>query len=940
MKGNLTVTNGTFNTTLASATHLIGGDFMISAGTVTGTNTTYTLNGTADQNVSLTPALQRLTINKTTGVVILGSDLTVSNTLNFISGNIYTANYKTIIPATSLLTGAGQSTGWVNGNLQKGIPAGTGVSKTFEVGGTNNYAPVSVLFSGVATAGFLTAIANASDQPEIDYSGLDPAKSVNISWGLYTSGVVYTTAAATFNWASADIDAGASTAAFKTGLFDGTNWILTGFTAPGATSIQATGLTSLGDFAVGENITKSTWTGSALTSDWFTPKNWLGLIPTASLPTLIPNGIPAPRVYPVLTSGTGIVNDLTVENAASLTINAGTLKIAGTLLSSANITASAGTVEFNGSLPQTVPAASFTGNIVKNLMISNDVSLADISIVSGTLTIADGKTFATNDNLVLKSDVNGTANIASLPVDGAGNATAFITGKVSIERYIPARKAWRMLSVPIKTSSTATICSAWQENAYTPSFGPNPNPNPGYGVHITGGTVENGFDQSPTNSPSVKVYNNATNAFVPLPPVPGTFALLNTYPAYFMYIRGDRGIDLSQGADAAVTQTTLRIKGEVNTGKQTSMVNATNLTILGNPYPSAINFATITKNNTKNSFYIWDPKLAGNNGLGAYVTVSWNTSTNMYDFTTSASPVSEYIPSGEAILIQSLDGINPGSVSINETDKTTNGNDMLFGRTASAGQKIRTNLYAAGKDGASLLDAALITYDDRNSNRFDKEDVRKLSAGGENISLRREGNTLAIERKKTISENDTTFLNIDELKSANYKLEIIAERLSMPGITAVLKDKFSEKLNNTALNTDGKTEILFSVTNDPASFAADRFSIVFSRAGGAYASRSEKNNKNDARVNLNKSTNPKTMIVYPNPVQNNMVSIQLSLLEKGNYNIQLFNTNGQLLKQLSLVHNGGSLGYNFPLDNNLPAGKYQLKLSGGISNYVTSVIKE
>ena len=37
-------------------------------------------------------------------------------------------------------------------------------------------------------------------------------------------------------------------------------------------------------------------------------------------------------------------------------------------------------------------------------------------------------------------------------------------------------------------------------------------------------------------------------------------------------------------------------------------------------------------------------KLAGSNGLGAYVTASWNSGTNQYDFTASASPVSQYIP--------------------------------------------------------------------------------------------------------------------------------------------------------------------------------------------------------------------------------------------------------------------------------------------------------
>ena len=169
----------------------------------------------------------------------------------------------------------------------------------------------------------------------------------------------------------------------------------------------------------------------------------------------------------------------------------------------------------------------FYNNKIKNLTISNNVTLADTDSITGTLTISDGKTFSTNDNLVLKSDANGTANIAPLTVDGSGNATSFIEGNVSIERYIPARKAWRLLSAPVKSSTSSTICGAWQEGSYGTSFAPNPNPH--YGVHITGGTILNGFDQSPTNQTSIKYYNNSTNAFTALPSTPGTLTSISSY---------------------------------------------------------------------------------------------------------------------------------------------------------------------------------------------------------------------------------------------------------------------------------------------------------------------------------------------------------------------------------------------------------------------------
>ena len=399
--GNLSITNGTFNTNAVVLTHSIAGNFTMTGGSITGTNSTYLLNGTTDQAVSLLSSILKLTINKATGNVNLGSDITVTNTLNFIKGSIFTGNYNVIIPSSGTVTGAGPGIGWVNGNLQKNVAAGTGISKVFEIGEVN-YSPVLVTFGNVTVAGTLTANTKANDHSEVDYSGLDPAKSVNRFWSLKNTGISFNTITASFNWVAPDVDAGATTTSFKAGLFNGTSWSLPAISSPSSTSIQVNSLTTLGDFSIGEKITGTTWTGNALTSNWFTPKNWLGLIPSTAVPTYIPNGIAAGRVYPVLTSGTGVVNNLTVGNAASLTISSGTLKVKGTLTSSGTITASNGTVEFNGTSSQTIAAGTFANNTINNLIASGNLNLAEPTIVTGTINIANGKTFATNDNLLLQ----------------------------------------------------------------------------------------------------------------------------------------------------------------------------------------------------------------------------------------------------------------------------------------------------------------------------------------------------------------------------------------------------------------------------------------------------------------------------------------------------------------------------------------------------------
>ena len=753
------------------------------------------------------------------------------------------------------------------------------------------------------------------------------------------------------------------------------------------------------------------WTGSVNT-DWNDDGNWFnGIVPTPEMDVSIGEGA---TFYPVI-NGTVALQNLDIETNASITLAGGALQIGGIITNAGILDASEGTVEMNGLSAQTIPANVFASNKIKNLIISNDVDLASEDTLTGTLTVAAGKTFTTNDNLILHSDENGTARIATLPDDGSGNATAFITGKVNIERYIPMRKAWRLLSAPVKTTGAPTINQAWQESVGTVSF--LDNPNPGYGVFIQGGEAADGFDQGLTTSSFLRVYNNATNTFTGLPAIPGTLRPITDYTGYFLYVRGDRSIDLMQGTSAAITPTTLRMKGQLNTGDQTANVNATGYTVFGNPFASAIDFETLTKDNVKNSFYVWDPQLAGSFGLGAYVTFSWNSGTGMYDATTSASPLSKYIPSGEAIIVESDDGLTPGTITVKESDKTANGSDAVFGRSNGLNQQVRVNLYAVNANSTtSLLDGVLTTYDIDNINSIENDDAKKLNGGSENIGIKRNATMLSIERRKEITGNDTTFLNIYQMKVNQYQLEISMNNLNRSGTIAMITDSYSNTINNMPLDMNGTTKINFSITADPASYAINRFRIVFkanvvlpvtitslkayrqqdniaiewktsneinikqyeversadgrtftkinsigaTAVNGGNAAYSVTDTdpfdgtnyyrihsvENDGKVKYSSiaevmmqgiSTQP-LIVVYPNPVTGNTISVQFNNIERGNYALQLFNATGQLVFVKTIRYNGTTVE-NVEVPENFAPGKYELRLLGDNIKVTTSVIK-
>lgn len=936
VNGDFTINNVNWNTAATVVSHSFAGNITMNGGTISGTNSTYIFNGSGNQSVAITSPLLRMTVNKSAGMVQLASDLTISNNLSFIKGNIQTGNNNLFIPVAAGISGAGQSTGYVEGNLRMFYSTGASVSRTFDVGSGSTYSPVTIQLSSVTTAGFIQAATFTNDHSELDYSSINDNKSVNRYWSLQNISAAYSSAEAVFNWQSSDIDAGANTSIFKSGMYSGVAWTINSNTSPLPNSIKATGLSTLAEFAVGEKLSVSTWTGNMMTSDWNTPRNWHGGIPSADMDALIPTGLTGGRLYPVVSAGTVSVNSISVEASASLAVQNAIIQIAGSINNNGLFDVSDGTVEFNGTNPQTVPAGAFSGNIVQNLLINNQVSLADTDTLTGTLTIGHGKTFATNNHLVLKSTASGTARIHTMPVDGSGNATAFITGEVSIERHIPARKAWRLLSAPIANGQDVSINEAWQEGVNGQSFGPS-NPNPGYGVHITGGTVQNGFDQSPTNSASVKIYQSNTNSFVGLPANPGTNAPINQYTGYMVYIRGDRSINLMAGNNAAVTATTLRMKGLVNTGRKTYNVQATGFTVLGNPYPSAIDFQTLSRTNVKNTFYIWDPKLSGSNGLGAYVTASWNSNTNSYDFTASASPVSQYIPSGEAVLIESVDGVNPGSISINESDKTSNGSDQMFGRPSSAGQKLNISLLAVEDGGPALMDAALATFSDMHSNDVDAHDAGKLPIDGPSIAILRNGKILSIERRSPVAEADTIQTNLQHCPSGKYIITLKPENMEASGVKAYIHDRYENVFVPVLM--DGATEWPFKVSDEPASYAADRFMIVFGQMP-VHQQQAETTLHISSPAITDMPVSPAIM-VYPNPVTGNALVFRTTDLQSGLYKASLVNSMGQVvLTHMVQVTTGKSQSHSLELGGRVPAGRYELRLEGHVIKMSTTILRK
>ena len=66
--------------------------------------------------------------------------------------------------------------------------------------------------------------------------------------------------------------------------------------------------------------------------------------------------------------------------------------------------------------------------------------------------------------------------------------------------------------------------------------------------------------------------------------------------------------------------------------------------------------------------------------------------------------------------------------------------------------------------------------------------------------------------------------------------------------------------------------------------------------------------------------------IFPNPVTNRNITLQVNNLQKGTYNILFYNNAGQLAFQKMLSHDGGSATKNISLPQHLQKGLYTVQL--------------
>lgn len=626
----------------------------------------------------------------------------------------------------------------------------------------------------------------------------------------------------------------------------------------------------------------TTWNGNT-DKDWNKSSNWSpNTIPTSGDNVKIPGGRTR---YPDITSGTAKCKNIEIENGAEVIVNGGALQIAGSITNSGTFDAENGTIELVGTAAQKIDSGTFKNNTVKVFELDNSAgcTLNDTLNVTEEYKPTSGK-MKTNDKLVMKSSKDGTASISAGPYNGN-----YFDGKVTVERYVPGRRAYRFLSHPF---GTAIALNELMDD-----------------IDITGpGGPSNGFTLVQVNNPSAYWFDVTTADTSTYGNNPGWKPFTSTIPATWdpsemarIFIRGSKGQGLS-GNTYYPDSVTLDMTGYMNQGdKLVGLDRGSNslFVICGNPYQSTVNLKNVSRTYIYSNFCVWNPNQGERGGYTAHQFSS--------DY---------YLPANSAFVAKVYWWRSKGFVDFQESDKVSEKGTGLFKGTAANDNKLEIRI----DDSTLFWDQLLIDLDSGGMAVEDSLDMEKLHNPDVDFYTLSDDNTLLsidvrpYEHGKSIKLGFLT--NHEEHK---YKLSVPSFKVP-EGTKLYLYDKFENKKEELK---EGY-EYWFDVTKDSASFGDDRFVINMEGDPNGVGEIVNTNNNDNARMQL-----------IPNPAHNT-VKVSFDNI-KGDAVVRVTNVSGKTMYNQRVNGTVGSVVV--PLEP-LPAGVYMVELIGEQTRMVEKLIKQ
>ena len=652
---------------------------------------------------------------------------------------------------------------------------------------------------------------------------------------------------------------------------------------------------------LGIHILKNVWTG-ANDNLWNHNSNWCNnVVPNASEDVVIP--VISNNNYPTLLADAQVGN-LRIDSSATLNINGNTLTLKGDIVGKGNlIGSSTSSIVVNSVSTPTLRFNPATYDSILNSLTINGSGGAILASgvgITKSLNLNAGNLNLNDNHLTLKS-----TSISNTAIVGPVANGASITGNVTIERFIPAGNVGYRDIGTGGVFNVGSVFDNWQERG---------NNATSYGTFISGNYIDSltGIDSAKNANGNIGLYEYVDYNWIPINNT--RRVLLDPYLGYQLWIGGNRNSQQLVGYEPMLT--TLRTTGQLVTGTITYSSNGVagvynsatskilsfpgNGSFIANPYASPIDWNSLTSSGITKNYYYHDPTITQNGvNYTAFNSLS-NTNSNP-----TASHINRYIQPGQAFWV--LNNNIPNATRqliITENNKVTN---QAFTSIFGIGNMINPNrisvsLWKKSANGnIDNMDGAVAVFDNNFSKSIGDEDAKKMLNTGENVSFIEQAGTLCIDGLPIPKNNDTLPLKLTQLKiDTNYILRIDMQDYLTKGFDVAILDKLT---NTKAALFSGTNQIYFTPTITSYS---NRFNLLFSRI-------------KDTTITSIATDNEKGSItVFPNPVTNRNITVQLKDIADGNYSIVLYDVIGKRVLRKEIINNVG-LNKTIDYQINLPA---------------------
>ena len=535
---------------------------------------------------------------------------------------------------------------------------------------------------------------------------------------------------------------------------------------------------------------------------------------------------------------------------------------------------------------------------------TTNIAMNDGGTRPGIVLDLNGNNLSINGTFTFKSDAGSTAQLA----DATG---ATVTGEVTVERFIPAKRAFRFLSSAV---SGVSIANSWQQE-----------------IHITGvdGSA-NGFDPTTTNNASMFTFNTVNQAW---DEISNTATNLDAGTAYRVLVRGDRAtVDLTDNQSPS-SDVTLSATGSLATG---SLITGTNLpqlsqdasttdpevtkfSFVGNPYQAVIDARELTYSGGVRSDFIvfWDPNLGVR---GAFVQVELSTGNTILPTpapTPSSTEANQFIMPGQAFFVGNDTSVTQPSITFSEDAKaTTQSQTEVFSTSGLAYLNLRLYTQSAWSNNQPEQDALGIRWAAEYTTEASNEDIGKFNNPDENIAVNNTNALLGIDKRNFPENEEIISLFVNSYEHQDYV--IYNQFANLPENSQLyLEDHYLE--TSTLLSNDEVYN--FSVdTSIAESMANDRFSIRF-----------------DVETLSQTEFTENMFSIYPNPVDellNLSISTDLAI-DSGS--VEVYDVLGRKMIQREVSFANGNTQQ---IDvSELNAGIYIVQMSFNSKTYSSRIIK-